>query len=65
VLRGDTERATGLLADARERYAARDDAIGVATVDERLRSLAKEPLRAGKAAPDITFPKVKSKGHRT
>ena len=38
-LRGDTERAAVLLADARERYASRADALGVADVDERLRAL--------------------------
>jgi predicted ATPase len=37
--RGDVERATSLLADARERYAARDDAHGLATVEERLAQL--------------------------
>ncbi len=39
LLRGDRERACALLADARERYAARDDALGVADVEERLRDL--------------------------
>ena len=43
-LRGDTERASALLEEARERYAARSDALAVADVEERLRSLAKEPL---------------------
>ena len=38
LLRGDAERASALLADARDRYAARDDALGVADVEERLRS---------------------------
>ena len=41
VLRGDVERAAVLLADARDRYAVRDDALGVASVDERLAQLAK------------------------
>ena len=54
LLRGDVERASALLADARARYAARDDALGVANIDERLRSLAKGPLRPGKGAPDTT-----------
>jgi predicted ATPase len=36
VLQEDPDRAAGLLADARERYAAKQDSIGVATVDERL-----------------------------
>ena len=39
LLRGDIERATALLADARERYAARADALGLEIVNERLRSL--------------------------
>ena len=39
VLQGDPQRATGLLADARERYAAKHDAVGVSTVDKRIRSL--------------------------
>jgi predicted ATPase len=39
VLQGDTQRAAGLLADARERYAAKHDSTGVAAVDERLRLL--------------------------
>jgi hypothetical protein len=41
TLRGDVEGAAVLLADARDRYAARDDALGVASVDERLAQLAK------------------------
>ena len=41
VLRGDLERAVVLLADARDRYAARDDALGVASVDQRLAQIAK------------------------
>ncbi len=39
LLRGDGKRASALLADARDRYAARDDALGVADVEERLRGL--------------------------
>jgi hypothetical protein len=39
VLRGDEQRALALLADARDRYAARHDAVGVADVEERLRGL--------------------------
>ena len=39
LLRGDPKRAYALLADARDRYCARDDALGVADVDERLRGL--------------------------
>ena len=66
LLRGDTERATALLADARERYAARADALGLEIVDERLRSLAaKEPLRPLKDAPDTTSRNAKRKGGRT
>jgi predicted ATPase len=41
TLRGDVEGAAVHLADARDRYAARDDALGVASVDERLAQLAK------------------------
>jgi predicted ATPase len=37
--RGDTERASCLLRDAHDRYSARDDALGVADTEERLRSL--------------------------
>ena len=37
VLRGDEQRAVALLAEARDRYAARHDALGVADVEERLR----------------------------
>jgi ATP/maltotriose-dependent transcriptional regulator MalT len=39
LLRGDADRARALLVEARERYAARDDAVGVADVDERLAAL--------------------------
>ena len=39
VLQGDPQRAAGLLADARERYAAKHDAIGVSAVDKRIRAL--------------------------
>jgi hypothetical protein len=41
VLQGDTARAAALFADARERYAATDDELGMASVDDRLRELAK------------------------
>jgi hypothetical protein len=41
LLRGDEKRASELLTDARERYAARHDAVGAADVEERLRALAK------------------------
>ena len=50
LLRGDLERAAALLGDARERYALRDDALGVADVEKRLAALAKGPLRPGKGA---------------
>ncbi len=39
VLRDDEQRAVALLGEARERYAAKQDSIGVAAVDERIRSL--------------------------
>jgi predicted ATPase/DNA-binding SARP family transcriptional activator len=39
VLRDDEERAVALLGEARERYAAKRDSIGVASVDERIRLL--------------------------
>jgi tetratricopeptide (TPR) repeat protein len=39
LLRGDLKRAYALLGDARDRYRARDDALGVADVEERLRGL--------------------------
>ncbi len=39
LLRGDTARASALLEEAREKYAARDDEIGVAEVEKRLAGL--------------------------
>jgi len=39
LLRGDVERASALLADARGRYAARNDALGVSSIDARLADL--------------------------
>jgi predicted ATPase/DNA-binding SARP family transcriptional activator len=39
VLQDDEQRAVALLGEARERYAAKQNSIGVATVDERIRSL--------------------------
>jgi predicted ATPase len=39
LLRGDRQRARALFADARDRYAARDDALGAAEVEERLHAL--------------------------
>jgi predicted ATPase len=62
VLRGDLERAAALFAEARARYSSTDDDPGVASVDERLRSLAKAPLRTGKAAPDTTPRATTTKG---
>ncbi len=56
-LRGDSDRAVELLTDARTRYAAGDDAVGLANIDERLASLAKGPLSAGKEAPSTTTPR--------
>ena len=49
LLRGEAARGAALLVDARERYLARDDALGVAEVDERLGALAKHGLSDGKA----------------
>ncbi|MFL5888523.1 MAG: ATP-binding protein [Solirubrobacteraceae bacterium] len=49
LLRGEADRAATLLVDARDRYLARDDALGVAEVDERLGALAKQGLSDGKA----------------
>jgi predicted ATPase len=62
LLRGETEQAAALLGDARARYAERDDELGVAAIDERLRSIAKGPLRPGKDAPDTTIRQAKTKG---
>jgi hypothetical protein len=39
LLRGDPQRACALFTDARDRYAARDDALGVAEVEKRLHAL--------------------------
>jgi tetratricopeptide (TPR) repeat protein len=39
LLRGENDKAAELLTDARERYASRDDSIGVADAEERLREL--------------------------
>jgi predicted ATPase len=61
VHRGDIDEATVLLEDARDRYAARDDAQGVEHVEERLRSIAKSPLRRGKEALDTTSRTVTTK----
>ncbi len=65
VLRGDVERAAALFADARDRYASTDDATGVASVEERLCTLAKAPLRPGKASADRTRRATTAKGRKT
>ena len=52
-------------AEARERYAARDDALGVASIDQQLQSLAKGPLSTRKGAGATTSPKATTKGQRT
>jgi predicted ATPase len=41
LLRGDVDRASSYFVDARDRYAAREDALGTAHIDERLAQLAK------------------------
>jgi tetratricopeptide (TPR) repeat protein len=50
LLRDDLPKASALLGEARERYVARDDHLGVADVDGRLRRVAKDVLSPGKAA---------------
>ncbi|HTO25879.1 MAG TPA: tetratricopeptide repeat protein, partial [Gaiellaceae bacterium] len=64
ALKGDTGRAAELFADARDRYASTDDDLGVASVEERLRALAKAPLSPGKEAPDRPSPATTTKGTR-
>ena len=64
VLRGDVQRAAALFTDARDRYAARDDALGVADVERRLRDLAKDALSPGKVAPRRTPAPRNTKGKR-
>jgi hypothetical protein len=56
-----------LLAEARERYAARDDALGVGDVDQRMRALrsAKAALKAAQSAPDNTEHASTTKGRPT
>ncbi len=41
LLRGDIDQAAAYFADARARYAARDDALGIASIDDRVAELAK------------------------
>ena len=62
LLRGDVDRASALLDDARASYVARDDASGVASIDERLRAIAKGPLRPGKEATSTTSRRTTTKG---
>jgi hypothetical protein len=64
VLRDDVERATALLVDARDRYVARDDALGVADVEERLHGLAKDALSPRKGTPGTTTRVPTTKGKR-
>ena len=61
-LRGDAERAVELFADARGRYAASDDAVGLANIDERLDRLAKGALRPAKKRPVPLLPSTTRKG---
>jgi predicted ATPase len=60
--RGDPARTASLLADARERYVARDDALGVAAVDERLSALAKSPQSEREEPPGTTPRQPRRKG---
>jgi len=55
ALGGAPDRAAALLDEARERYAAGDDAIGVAEMQWRSRELAKDVLSPGKEAPRRTL----------
>jgi predicted ATPase len=54
LMEGDPDRARRLLEDARDRYAARNDALGVAATEERLTSLAEPLLSERKEAPGTT-----------
>jgi ATP/maltotriose-dependent transcriptional regulator MalT len=65
VLRGDVERAAALFGDARDRYVSADDAAGAASVETRLCTLAKAPLRPGKDPADRTRGTTTRKGKRT
>ena len=65
LLRDDPDRAAALLTEARDRYAARNDTVGVASVEEQLETLANGLLSARKAARDITSPKATTKGRKT
>jgi hypothetical protein len=55
VLRAAFERASVLLTEARDGYATRNDARGVADVEARLRGIAKSALSPRKEAPDTTL----------
>lgn len=65
LLRGDPGLARTLLAEARDRYATRDDALGVADVEERLRGLAKEGLSPRKEASSRTARSSTTQGRQT
>jgi predicted ATPase len=54
LLRGDREQASVLFAEAHDLYEARDDALGVADIEVRLRSIAKDALSARKERPNRT-----------
>jgi ATP/maltotriose-dependent transcriptional regulator MalT len=53
-LRGDVERARGLFEQARDHYLAGGSQAGVAAMQERVQSLAKNPQRSRKAAASRT-----------
>ena len=55
LLRGDSAQALALLAEAHERYASRDDALGIAEVQWRLRDRANDPLRPRNEARATTL----------
>ncbi|MGN6169004.1 MAG: ATP-binding protein [Solirubrobacteraceae bacterium] len=65
LLRDDMERARVLLREARDRYMSRDDALGVADVEERLRGLAKGALSPCKEVVARTARSSTTKGRRT
>jgi predicted ATPase len=60
-LRGDAERAQALFEQARDHYLAGGSQAGVAAVQERLQSLAKDRQRARKVAAGRTAGKAKTK----
>ena len=61
LLRGDLEEAATLLGDAGERYATRDDQIGVAEVEKRLAGLGEASAKAGLRRNGETPRKVKTR----